>query len=205
MVRTPDEDARVPDEAAGGQETFRGGPIGLLAKLDHAMNGDSVPPLGECAALDVTVARLGAGGRDAEGHKRAGIVVDDRDRGLDRRAKGIGGLDHVVGRHDDHGTLCVLMSDDARRETDAGRRVARAGFGDDVFARQVGKLFVSGPCLVGSRDDDDPIPRDQWFDPSDRLLQHGRAAGQAKQLLGPVAPALGPESGPAAAGHDDRV
>ena len=45
----------------------------------------------------------------------------------------------------------------------------------------------------------------QGLDPRHRLLEHRRLAGEAEQLLGPVAAALGPESGPAAAGHDDRV
>ena len=59
-------------------------------------------------ALDVTVAGLGVGRLDAEGDERGWIVVDDRDRRPDGRAKRLGRLDHVIGGHDDHRRRRVL-------------------------------------------------------------------------------------------------
>ena len=99
----------------------------------------------------------------------------------------------------------VFLGDDAGRQPHA-RAVSRgAWLGDDVCGGQVGKLRPRRLGLVGPGHDQDPIPRHQGLDPRHRLLEHRRLAGQAEQLLGPIAPALGPEPGPAAAGHDDRV
>ena len=98
-----------------------------------------------------------------------------------------------------------FLRDDPGRQAHASGRVARAGLGDDVFGGQLGKLGAGGLGLVGPGDDQDPLPGHQGLDPRHGLLEHGRVAGEAEQLLGPIAAALGPEPRPAAARHDDRV
>ncbi len=88
---------------------------------------------------------------------------------------------------------------------DARRGVARGGLGDDVSRGQVGKLRCRRVCLVRPRDDQDAIARHQGLDARDRLLNHCLIAGESQKLLGPVASALGPETGTTAAGHDHCV
>ena len=111
----------------------------------------------------------------------------------------------MIGGHDDHRRLRVALRDDPGRQAHAGGGVARGGLGDHVFGGQVGELSSRRLGLVGPGDDQDPISGHQWLDPRHRLLEHRRLAGEAQQLLGPIAAALGPEPGPAAAGHDDCV
>ncbi len=202
---TPEEDPRVPEEAAGGQELLGRGAVGLFAELDDAIDRDAFATLQERSALDVAVAGLGAIGGDAEGHQRAGIVIDDRDRGPYRRPECLDGLDDVVGRHHDHGPIPILARDDARGQPHAWGRVAWAGLGDDVGGRQVGELGPRRLGLVRPGDDHDAVGGHQVLDPRHGLLEHRRLARQTQQLFGPVAAALGPEPGAAAARHDDRV
>ena len=169
------------------------------------VDGDSVARLEQLAALDVAVAGLGASGLDAEGDQGRGIVLDHRDRGADGAQEGLGRLDDVIGGHDDHGAVGVFLADDPGGQADAGRRVARAGLGDDVLRRDSRELGAGGLGLVGTGDDQDALPGHQGLDPGHRLLEHRRVAVEAEQLLGPVAPALGPEPSAAASRHDDRV
>ena len=120
--------------------------------------------------------------------------------------KRLGRLDHVIGRHDDHRRRrdpCLATIPAARPTHGAVSR--GQGSAIDVPGRQVGKLGPGRLGLVGAGDDQDPLRRHQGLDPRHGLLEHRRLAGQAEQLLGTVAAALGPEPSPAATGHDDRV
>ena len=204
-LRSPDEDPRVPGERAGRQKPFGRGFIGLFAKLDDAMDRNAVARFQERSPFDITVPRLGPRRLDAEGNQDAGVVIDHRDRGLHGGQKGRGGLDDVVGGHDDHRAERVPRHDDTGGQTHAWAGVARGGFGDYVGRGHVGKLRPSRLGLVGSGHDQYPFPRDQRLDARHRLLKHRRLAGQTEQLLGPIAPAFGPETGATATGHDDRV
>ncbi len=201
----PDEDARVPGEVSGSQESFGGRPVRLLAELANPVHRDAAASVEQLAALDVSIAGFGMGGLDAECDERARVVVHNRDRRLDRCQERLGGLDHVIGGHHDHRPRRVALDDDSRRQPYAGGRVAGRGLGNHVLGWQIGKLRPRGGGLIGARDDQDPLPRHQGLDPRDSLLEHRRLAGQSQQLLGPIAPALGPEPCPAAPRHDDRV
>ena len=204
VLRAPEEDARVPGEIPRCEEPLGGVAVGLLAELDHAVDGDAVAGLQQRSALDIPISGLGPGRLDAERDQRGGVGVDDRDGRFHGRQERVDRTDDVIGGHHDHRPLGIAVSHDLGGQTDARGGVARAGLGDYVRRRQVGKLSPGRLGLIGPRDDQHPLGGHQGGDPGHGLLEHRRLAVQRKELLGAIAAALGPEPRAAAAGHDDR-
>ena len=100
------------------------------------------------AALDVAVAGLGPGRLDAEGDEGRRVVVDDRDRRADGLAELLAGLDHVVGRHDDHRPVGVGLRDD---RAPPGRRTppCRAGRARPRRSPRAARATGRGPPRPG--------------------------------------------------------
>jgi hypothetical protein len=91
-----------------------------------------------------------------------------------------------------------------RRQAETRGCVLSLRLEEKIFWGNAGHFAVKLPGLGTGGYDKNPFPGDQGLDPVYRLPDHGLGRKDGKDLLGPHLPAPGPETGPAAAGHDDR-
>ena len=176
------EDAGIPQIAAGGQHLCGAGSVGLFDKAFQRQR-----PGGEIARIlgqfQIAIAGLGPVGADAEGHQPPG--AGGLGAGLDRGAEGGGIGHHVIGGRHQHQRLGIAPFQPQRRGQHRRRGVAplrldqhRAGIdsrrgqllGDDEAEIRAGQHQRRGESR----------PRE----PRGRGLEQGGFPGQGHKLLG---------------------
>ena len=110
-----------------------GGGVGLFAKsLDDVSRGRVATGIDGRAALDVAKDLRRVGRLNAEGDDPPRLFLDEFHGLPHGRLEAITGANHMVGWHDDHRGVGIVAAHQQRGQTDAGGRVALAGFADDL-------------------------------------------------------------------------
>ena len=197
----PGEAAAVPVVVSLVEEGPGRGLVGLLAEAFHGVTWGIVPVVEDGAELHVTVARVGAIGGNAEDADPAGLG-GAASRSGEQSAPAIGAGDAMVRGHDRHDRLGIAAEEDLGGQGDAGGRVARAGFCENVLLRQFGQVSVDQMRLGGGGDHEDALHGNVGGEALRRVLEQARLVEEAQVLLGKGLAARRPEAGSRPARHD---
>ena len=204
-AHAPDEDARVPEEVVLLDILEGCLHIGFFAEGIHAENVALARGGETQVGLDISVARLGMGGLDAEGDDGVGFgsklqaVLDSLLECLHVHDDVVAGCHNYVGAR-------VALLDFPTDVADAGGRVASAGLYDDVGFGHFGQLFVylvavllagGHPYVFGQHDTFESF--------KGQLNQRFAATENVEELFWVLVVAEGPQARTNAAGQYDEV
>ena len=153
--------------------------------------------------LDVAETRVRAIGRDPERHEPAGLGGG---RGRDEHApESALLLDDVVGRQHRDDRVRIEGVERRHREPDRGGVPARVRLDHQVVGPQLGELLVDERPVLGRRDDEDALVRDELAHPAHGVLEEGPVTDEVEELLRLAPPRPRPEPRARAARQDERV
>ncbi len=192
----------VPKVVAADQQALRRGDVRLLNELVDRIATSRIRQ--RSANADITVARLGARGRNAERSDEAG---DGGPRGrLNRLGEHVDVADVMIGGQQEYDAVRVIALDHQRSDGGGRRRVAAdrlqhdARVGDFDLAQLLGDqkavLFVA---------DNDRCDRPGPLRAQNSFLQQCAFAHQPQQLLRHRLARERPQARAAAARHDHRI
>ena len=174
--RPKEEHAAVPEVVARSHILGCALGVGLFDEL-----GDRIHRTRAGGAANVSVADLGLGRHDAEGHELAGRC--GHEARTHRRMKGRDVLEQVIGGHHEQHRLRILPrrrpDRGQRRDRDGGRRVPADGLQHDRGRRhaELAQLLGNHEAVMLVAHDDRPRGV-QALEPTDRVLQHRLVADQ---------------------------
>ena len=103
--------------------------------------------------------------------------------------------DYMVGREDSHHTFRVTLLKPHCRKPDTGRRIPAYRLSNDVFRRQIRYMADKLLYMLHTSDNIDVFRVNKRKQPVYCLPYHGLGTDYIKELLWPLPPAPGPESG----------
>ena len=144
------------------------------------------------AKFQVAVAGGRAGRRNAEGHQRLGMLLDQRIARADDRLEPIDRLDDVVGGEDADDRLGIAPGEHGGAEPDGVERVAPARLAEELVRAKLRQRPANRLGVRLSGADEAPLGRQQPFEPLERRFPAGFARrssgincfGSAARLIG---------------------
>ena len=194
-IRAEQEDAAVPVPVTLGEQLLRD----LAFRLFEEALGAAYPIRSgqRCSGMDVAVAGLRPGGRDAEGQELA--RPGDRQRLLDRPMQGRGLAHQMIRRaHPKHGIRGEALAGVERRERDRSRGIAPARLEQAVrpeLRGDLGQLAADQEIVRAGADGDEVLGGGAGEHASRGLAQQGLAADQRRERFRQGGTADRPQAG----------
>ena len=197
----PDEHPAVPEIFPAGQILTGGFQIRLFHEALHP-EGIIMGRLGRGIELDIAVARIRGGRRNAQGHKGIRLLRHRHRRAHDAQIQ-LGLEDDMIRRENHHQGVPVFPPHRDGAPADTGGRIPGHRLAEDILLRDLRQLGSNQIPIILVRGDKDILRGHEGADPVHGGLNHRPIGmGQGQELLRGAFPALRPEALPAASRHD---